>query len=158
VLVAPGARIEVRDAEWLVRRVEKTETKGQAIHVVGMSELVKGKEAIFLSDAEARTRKNIKVLDPRDTRLVPDPSPGFRATRLYVESLLRKTPPTDTSLYVGHRAAMDVLPFQLEPAAHALAQPRQRILIADAVGLGKTITCGILLSSWENPRKASPPI
>ncbi len=64
VLVAPGARIEVRDAEWLVRRVEKTETKGQAIHVVGMSELVKGKEVIFLSDAEARTRKNIKVLDP----------------------------------------------------------------------------------------------
>jgi len=146
IMVAPGARIEVRDAEWLVRRVERTETKGQAIHVVGMSELVKGKEAIFLSDAEARTRKNIKVLDPKDTRLVPDPSPGFRATRLYVESLLRKTPPTDTSLYVGHRAAMDVLPFQLEPAAHALAQPRQRILIADAVGLGKTITCGILLS------------
>lgn len=47
---------------------------------------------------------------------------------------------------MGHRAAMDVLPFQLEPAAHALAQPRQRILIADAVGLGKTITSGILLS------------
>ncbi|MBI9088301.1 MAG: DEAD/DEAH box helicase [Desulfobacterium sp.] len=146
MIVAPGARIEVRDAEWLVRRVDKTETKGQALHVVGMSELVKGKEAVFLSDAEAKTQHNIKVLDPADTKLVMDESPGFSSSRLYVESLLRKTPPTDTSLYVGHKAAMDVLPFQLEPAAHALEQPRQRILIADAVGLGKTITCGILLS------------
>ncbi|MCP4119754.1 MAG: DEAD/DEAH box helicase [Desulfobacteraceae bacterium] len=146
MMVAPGARIEVRDAEWLVRRVDKTETKGQALHVVGMSELVKGKEAVFLSDAEARTQDKIKVLDPADTKLVMDESPGFCSSRLYMESLLRKTPPTDTSLYVGHKAAMDVLPFQLEPAAHALEQPRQRILIADAVGLGKTITCGILLS------------
>jgi len=146
MLIAPGARIEVRDTEWLVRRVDKTETKGQALHVVGISELVKGKEAIFLSDAEARTQNKIKVLDPAETRLVMDESPGFSLSRLYMESLLRKTPPTDTSLYVGHKAAMDVLPFQLEPAALALEQPRQRILIADAVGLGKTITCGILLS------------
>jgi superfamily II DNA or RNA helicase len=75
-----------------------------------------------------------------------DESPGYRESRLYIESLLKKTPPTDGSLYIGHKAAMDVLPFQLKPAAHALAQPRQRILIADAVGLGKTITSGILLS------------
>lgn len=134
MLVAPGAMIEVRDAQWLVRRVDKTETKGQAIHVVGISELVRGKEAIFLSDAEARTQNKIKVLDPADTRLVMDESPGFCSSRLYVESLLRKTPPTNTSLYVGYKAAMDVLAFQLEPAAHALEQPRQRILIADAAG------------------------
>lgn len=145
-MVAPGARIEVRDAEWLVRRVEKTETKGQALYVVGISELVKDKEAIFLSDAEMEFGAGIKVLNPADTSLVADESPGYRESRLYIESLLKKTPPTDGSLYVGHRAAIDVLPFQLEPAAHALAQPRQRILIADAVGLGKTITCGILLS------------
>lgn len=142
MVVAPGARIEVRDAEWLVRRVDRTETGGQALHVVGMSELVKDKEAIFLTDAE----REITVLDPADTKLVLDPSTAFTQSRLYVESLLRKTPPTDNRLYAGHRAAMDRLPFQLEPAAHALEQPRQRILIADAVGLGKTITCGILLS------------
>ncbi len=143
MVIAPGARIEVRDAEWLVRKVDRTETGGQAIHVVGMSELVKDKEAIFLSDAE----KEITVLDPADTKLVMDPSTAFTKSRLYIESLLRKTtPPADNQLYIGHRAAMDVLPFQLEPAVHALKQPRQRILIADAVGLGKTITSGILLS------------
>jgi SNF2 family DNA or RNA helicase len=54
--------------------------------------------------------------------------------------------PTDNALVVGQRAAMDALPYQLEPAAKALAMPRQRLLIADAVGLGKTLECGILCS------------
>lgn len=140
--LAPGARIEVRDEEWLVRRVDRTDSGGQAISVVGISELVRDRETVFLTDAE----RNLQILDPADTRLVPDTSPGFSAGKLYLESLLRKTPPTDSSLYIGHKAAMDVLPYQLEPAALALEQPRQRILIADAVGLGKTVSCGILLS------------
>lgn len=140
--LAPGARIEVRDEEWLVRKVDRTETGGQAINVVGISELVRDRETIFLTDAE----RNLQVLDPADTKLVSDTSSGFASSMLYLESLLRKTPPTDNRLYVGHKAAMDVLPYQLEPAALALEQPRQRILIADAVGLGKTVSCGILLS------------
>ena len=46
--LAPGARVIVRDAEWLVRRVDRTSTKGEALSVLGLSELVKDKEAIFL--------------------------------------------------------------------------------------------------------------
>ena len=39
---------------------------------------------------------------------------------------------------------MNLVPYQLDPALQALKQPRQRILIADAVGLGKTLEAGIL--------------
>lgn len=65
---------------------------------------------------------------------------------MYIESQWRQKIPTDTALHIGHRAAMDLIDFQLEPAQIALRRPRQRILIADAVGLGKTLEAGILMS------------
>ncbi|WP_136797074.1 DEAD/DEAH box helicase [Desulfosediminicola ganghwensis] len=139
---APGARVVIRDAEWLVRKVDRTSTGGQAITVVGISELVKDKEAIFLS----RIDTDIEILDPVDTKLVQDTSSAYQASMLYMESLLRRKAPTDASLYAGHKAAMDLVPYQLDPAIQALKQPRQRILIADAVGLGKTLASGILMS------------
>jgi superfamily II DNA or RNA helicase len=139
---APGARVVIRDAEWLVRKVTRTSTGGQALEVIGISELVKDKEAIFLDEID----KNIEVLDPIDTNLVPDTSSSYRKSLLYMESLLRQKAPTDENLYIGHKAAMDRVPYQLDPAIQALEQPRQRILIADAVGLGKTLACGILVS------------
>jgi superfamily II DNA/RNA helicase len=141
-IVAPGARVIIRDAEWLVRKVSRTSTGGQALSVIGISELVKDKEAIFLDEID----KKIEVLDPLDTQLVVDDSSAYRKSILYMESLLRQTPPTDENLYMGHQAAMDLVSYQLDPAIQALQQSRQRILIADAVGLGKTLACGILVS------------
>jgi superfamily II DNA or RNA helicase len=140
--IAPGARVIIRDAEWLVRRVDRTSSGAQALRVVGLSSIVRDQERIFLDSIE----KSIDVVDPRKTEFVEDVSPSYRQSRLYIESLLRQTPPTDEHLYVGHNAAMDVVPYQLDPAILALREPRQRILIADSVGLGKTIECGVLLS------------
>lgn len=128
-----------------MRRIDRTSSGVPVYGVVGLSPLVEGKEARFLEDIEAANGE-IEVVDPRLTRAVPDTSPYFRESRLMLESHLRATAPGDASVHIGHRGAMDVLPFQLEPARLALSQPRQRILIADAVGLGKTIECGILLA------------
>lgn len=139
---APGARILVRDAEWLIRRVDNTSTGGQALRVVGISQLVRDKESIFLTEIDDK----IAVLDPVKTKLVQDQTSGYRSSLLYLESLLRQTPPTDERIYLGNRAAMDAVPYQLDPAIQALQQPRQRILIADSVGLGKTLEAGILVS------------
>ena len=85
-------------------------------------------------------------MDPADTRLVPDESPGFADSRLYIESQIRQAVPNDERIHVARGAAMDPAPYQFEPARQALRQPRQRILIADAVGLGKTLEAGILVS------------
>ncbi len=138
--IAPGTRIELRDEEWLVRRVDMT-SGGQQLTCIGLSELVKDKEALFLTELDNNPtfRTCISVLKPEDTEFVQDQSNGFIDSRLYLEALLRESPPTDNKLYVGHRAAMDVVPYQMQPTLQALNQPRQRILIADAVGLGKTL-------------------
>lgn len=42
-------------------------------------------------------------------------------------------------------ARIDLLPFQMEPALAMLRHARTRVLIADEVGLGKTIQAGLLL-------------
>ncbi len=143
--LAPGARILVRDTEWLVRRVDPSSAGGKALTCVGLSELVRDREAVFLTEIESLLR-HIQVLEPEQTNLVPDGSSEYQDSLLYLESMLRQTPPTDSNLYIGHQAAMDMVPYQLDPALQALDQPRQRILIADAVGLGKTMEAGVLLS------------
>lgn len=64
------------------------------VRVVGISELVRNKEAMFLSEID----QSIEVF-AADTRLVQDASSSYKATILYIESLLRQTPPTDENLY-----------------------------------------------------------
>ena len=139
---APGVRVEIRDAEWRIKSIDRTSDGGELLTCEGLSELVRGRQATFLTKIEP----NIRVLAPEDTDLVDDISSSYRATRLYLATLIRQAPPADDKIYLGQHAALDVMAFQLEPARQALQQPRQRILIADSVGLGKTLEAGILVS------------
>ena len=132
----------VRDAEWVIRRVDMSSDGGRQLTCDGISELVRSQEGVFLTSLDT----DIEILDPAKTQLVHDDSPGFSASRLFIESQLRQAQPSDDRLRVGHLAAMDSVPYQLDPAAQALSQPRQRILIADGVGIGKTLESAILVS------------
>ena len=137
---APGARVVVRDEEWLVRRVDPSSDGGYLLSCDGVSELVRGRASQFLSALEDQ----ITVLDPAKTELVADTSSHFNSTFLYLEAQLRRSTPNDAQIHLGHRAVMNLVPYQLDPALQALKQPRQRILIADSTGLGKTLEAGIL--------------
>ena len=110
--IAPGAHILVRDAVWRVLQVNRTSSGKASWHVVGISEIVRDQDAIFLEEFEP----TVTVLDPAETKLELDTSPGHRDSLLYMESLLRDVPPTGDDLHVGHQAAMDVMDFQLDPA------------------------------------------
>src|SRR6266568_3344665 len=142
-LIAPGVQVVVRDEEWLVRSVQQTRTDGLMVKVIGTSELVRDQEATFFTNLD-----DVRPLRPETTTLVADPTPAFRRGRLYLEALLRKTPlpVTEARLAVGHRQLLDQLEYQRRPVKAALEALRPRLLIADAVGLGKTLEVGMLLS------------
>ncbi|MEO1380982.1 MAG: DEAD/DEAH box helicase, partial [Pseudomonadota bacterium] len=118
-------------------------TGDRVIEAIGVSEFIRGKSARFLQELE---QSNLQILLPEETALVSDGSPGYQHSLLFLEAQLKQTAPDDGRIYTGNQAAMDLLQYQLRPAYDALQRPRQRILIADAVGLGKTLECGILAS------------
>ncbi|WP_128428055.1 DEAD/DEAH box helicase [Streptomyces cyaneus] len=140
----PGTVIEVRDEEWMVRNSKQVRPGEYLIEAVGASDLVRGQQARFL----APTMDEPRILRPEDTRLVPDSSPHFRRSRLFVEAVLRKTalPQRERRLALTDGFLLDRMDYQLRPAAKALANPlRPRLLIGDVVGLGKTLEIGVLL-------------
>ncbi|HRH79287.1 MAG TPA: DEAD/DEAH box helicase family protein, partial [Cellvibrionaceae bacterium] len=140
--LAPGMRVVIRDEEWLIRRADPAKDGGYLLSCDGISELVRGQDALFLTELEDA----IEILDPANTQLVADISDKYSAALLYIESQRRRSIPNDEQIHVGHQGVMNLVPYQLDPAIQALKQPRSRILIADAVGLGKTLEAAILTS------------
>ncbi|GIL33996.1 helicase-related protein [Phycicoccus sp. DTK01] len=144
VEVAPGSVVRVRDEEWLVTAVKPT-TDGQLLTVHGLSELVRDTTATFYESLD-----RITVVDPARMTVVADDSPGYRRSRLWLEATLRKTalPVDDPDLSVSSQALADPLGYQQDAVRRALdpANLRPRVLLADAVGLGKTLEIGMILA------------
>ncbi|MBF6340663.1 DEAD/DEAH box helicase [Nocardia abscessus] len=144
----PGARIEVRDAEWIVRTcaqiVDDAGREFYKVTAVGASDFVRDEEAVFFTDLE-----EIVTLRPEDTvlELKADDS-RFAQSRLFLEAVLRRTPLplTEKGLALADRFLLDPLVYQQRPAVKALEALRPRILIADVVGLGKTLEIGLILA------------
>ncbi|MEU6555032.1 DEAD/DEAH box helicase [Streptomyces sp. NPDC046915] len=141
----PGSQVEVRDEEWLVRNVRRTAHDGDRIEAVGVSEFVRDQEAVFFTKLD-----DVQLMDPRRTRLTPDESSNFRRSRLFLEAILRKTPlpQSERGLALADTFLLDSLPYQHRPAQLALSgrNLRPRMLIADVVGLGKTLEIGLTLA------------
>ena len=141
---APGSVVRVRDEEWLVTATEPS-IDGKLIRVQGLTELVRDTTATFYSALD-----EIDVVDPRNSTVVADDSPRYRKSRLFLETTLRKTPTPqfDDHLTVSTGMLANTLKYQHLAVQKALdpRNIRPRILIADAVGLGKTLEIGMILS------------
>lgn len=140
--LAPGQRISIRSENFLVTKAHTPTKEAYIIECEGTSELVRGQHFVF----DLRIDDNYKVVKPENTKLVSDASNGYLLTKLYLESKLRSAEVSTDRITIGHRAAINPADYQLKPSLMALKRPFARILIADAVGLGKTIEVGILLT------------
>lgn len=152
VAPTPGMRVLCRDAEWLVTRVDPSDHTHQnyAVHCIGANDLVRGHEAIFLTQLDA-----IEPVDPRNTQLVRDSSSGYRLAKLFLEAQLRQMPATGVEPDLKGMGAFKPMNFQVQTVQWALRQLRPRLLLADAVGLGKTIQVGMILSELMRRGRAN---
>lgn len=75
---APGMRLNIRGEEWLLRNVVTTKHGTCRLDVIGLSPMVRDREAVFMADLEESLPERwgrIQILDPRETEPVHDDSP-----------------------------------------------------------------------------------
>ena len=128
-----GSLLEVRGERWLLIN--------SASH---------GAATILTLEGRDRTNANqrLRVIDPFDrARRVTSSKPKRRPRRAVLRTALgaivdARSP---AGLWTAADASIDLMAYQLEPALAAVSGAT-RLLLADAVGLGKTIQAGLLLS------------
>ncbi len=135
-IITPGIRLSLRGEDFLVTDVAKN-----IVDAEGITELVKGIRFTFDLDLE-----DYEVIAPENILLVPDTSPNYRQLKLFIETTLRNSSLFSDSIEIANLAAIRGANFQFEPTLKALRLPQPRILIADGVGLGKTVEVGIFLA------------
>ena len=137
-----GQRITARGEDFMVVNSLPLDNGEWVIEARGLSELVKDQYYFFDTNLD----KDIKVIDPKTVHFVPDTSSGYLLTRLFIEENIRNNPLWTEKITVAHKAAFNVANYQLQPTIKALKLARPRLLIADGVGLGKTIEVGVMLT------------
>ncbi len=137
-----GQRISTRGEDFIITDTKTNYDGSFLIDVEGISELVKGKRFSFDTSLDT----DIKAVDPLTTTLEADTDSGYRKTKLFLETQLRNSAFISEKITVATKAAINAADYQLTPTLKALKLPRPRLLIADGVGLGKTIEVGIFLA------------
>jgi len=136
-----GDLVEIRRERWRVVDVRSYE-RCQLLTLAGSGGTNLARRRRFLLPFETVTR----VDRPRTLRMV-----GPQRWRRACRALVADVAPPD-GLRVARSAHIDLLPHQLEPALAVIRGRGTRVLLADDVGLGKTIQAGRLLDSAINGR------
>ena len=137
-----GQRISVRGEDFMITSVKPSDAGGYILSTKGTSELVKDQQFIF----DTLIDKDIIQIDPKKMHFIRDSFPGYSFTKLYVENAMRCNPVSTNKITIAMKGAFNNADYQLTPTVKAFKLPRPRFLIADGVGLGKTIEVGIFLS------------
>ena len=131
-----GDVVRIRDQRWTVAETVPYET-ATVLTVVGSDRTNRSSRARYLLPFEPFER----LPSINTTRVV-----SRRRWRHLARTALVEATPAFDSLRAAVRADVAVLPYQLEPALAVTSGRTTRILIADEVGLGKTIQAGLIIA------------
>ena len=137
--VSIGERVELRQRPWRIRGQRALSPEITILEL----ESLDGEEPRSLS----------VVVPPDELSVLPNESLSFDlkgvdafATWVHANRLIAATLTQETSLLSGARfGRVSLETYQLAPTLRLLSKPRPSLLIADDVGLGKTIEAGLAL-------------
>jgi ERCC4-related helicase len=132
----PGETVRIRDERWVVTR----QTPGSSASILD----VRGRD---------RSNRNVEASFLLPFEIVEKPAPERSACRVrprrwrhVARALLAEATPSWPSLRAPLRARISLLSYQLEPALTVTHGIASRVLIADEVGLGKTIQASLIVA------------
>ncbi|MEU1603106.1 DISARM system SNF2-like helicase DrmD [Micromonospora matsumotoense] len=151
---APGQLVTVRHRRWVAADVVRSEVAsgdphvftGQAPHLVTLVSVE--------DDARDEELRVVWELEPgrlvHDSATLPHPGNGFDdpgelAAFLDAVRWGAIASADRTALQAPFRSGIEFEDYQLDPVVRALSMPRTNLLIADDVGLGKTIEAGLVM-------------
>jgi ERCC4-related helicase len=140
-----GARVAARGLTWDV--LEREPLGGQVrLRLRCVTDDLLGLEWDMLHPQEP---VSLLRAEPR-----PDQPATLAAWRLYHQACLLDEVPGTSALSIANPGRVKIEPYQLVPLMRALDLPRPRLLLADGVGLGKTIEAGLIAAELIARRRA----
>ncbi|MFV2109591.1 DISARM system SNF2-like helicase DrmD [Micromonospora sp. LOL_015] len=151
---AEGQLVTVRNRRWVAAQVHRGEVAsadphvftGQAPHLVQLISVE--------DDARDEELRVVWELEPgravHDSTVLPGPGDGFDDPA-QLDAFLDAVrwgaiaSADRTALQAPFRSGVEIEDYQLDPVVRALSMPRTNLLIADDVGLGKTIESGLVM-------------
>jgi ATP-dependent helicase HepA len=140
--LAPQTRIHVLvDGEWRHGRVIEHETEARAV----LARLERQEERVLAeADVRVRWRRRLADATPLLAALSVESRRFYDGRSRFVHAYLQRAAAYQRITALSS-ASIELHPHQVEAARRVLSDVTQRYLLADEVGLGKTIEAGILI-------------